>query len=94
MSQKCALYDIENDLSQCDYDALTEEYMNLSTVDLVFEYENKYNEDYHIKYVDDLLKTSHDPIIKNSILKTKNIYKDLKQYYIQNNISLEMRKQM
>lgn len=94
MSQKCALYDIENDLSQCDYDALIEEYMNLSTVDLVFEYENKYNEDYHIKYVDDLLKTSHDLIIKNSILKTKNIYKDLKQYYIQNNISLEMRKQM
>lgn len=92
MSQKCALYDIENNLSPCEYDDLVEEYMNLSSAELVFEYENKYNEDYHMKYVDDLLKTYQDPIIKNSVLKAKNSYKDLKQYYIQNNISLEMRK--
>ena len=92
MSQKCALYDIENDLSNCSYDSLVEEYMNLSTAELVFEYENKYNEDYHMKYVDVLLKMYRNPILKDSVLKMKNSYNDLKQYYIQNNISLEMRK--
>lgn len=92
MSEKCALYDIENNLSEGGFDGLVKEYMNLSMVELVEEYESKYNEDYHLKYLEKIQRNYNDQIVNKTIISSKTMYKGLKQYYIQNDISLEMRK--
>lgn len=92
MSEKCALYDIENNLSEGGFDGLVKEYMNLSIVELVEEYESKYNEDYHLQYLEKIQRNYNDPIVNKTIISSKTMYKGLKQYYIRNDISLEMRK--
>ncbi len=92
IAQRCAIYDIENDNSNIDVEQLTQEYMNLSTEQLLEEYEIRYNDDFHISYIQEQYSYVTDVNMKRIIDKSLSQYQSLKNYHFKNNISFEMRK--
>lgn len=59
MADMCTLYDIENGELKSE-DELALEYMAVPVEELVFQFEQKYGYDYHVKYYVDLSKKDHN----------------------------------
>lgn len=92
MAQRCAMFDIENDSPIQSLEELTQEYMDMDTSQLLEEYENRYDHDYHIAYLDNIAKSSDDANIQRIARKSSSEYRTLKEYTLKNNISMEMRR--
>lgn len=92
MCQQCTLYDLENYDEGLSYDDLMEDYMNLSTEQLCYEFEQKYDYDYLVNKMEKQAEKYCSPIIQRKVSKDKEIYQNLKTYHFNNDISMEMKR--
>lgn len=91
MAQQCALFDIENDVSQSSLDKITQEYMDIPTDELINEYEIRYGYDYHAEHMKIIAENNTDPFIRHIAKKSLKHYTLTKEYEIKYNSLLEVK---
>lgn len=90
MAYKCAEYDLENDKTK-EFDVIFTEYLNISKNDLIEEFYNKYNYDYHEKVLKDLIVIISLPIASLILNDSISNYQTIKKEYLYNkNISQKL----
>ncbi len=88
MAYKCAEYDLENDKTK-EFDVIFTEYLNISKNDLIEEFYNKYNYDYHEKVLKDLIAIISLPVISLILNEAISNYQTIKKEYLYNKNSLQ-----
>ncbi|WP_027089064.1 hypothetical protein [Thomasclavelia saccharogumia] len=83
MAYKCAEYDLENDKTK-KFDMVFAEYLNISKNDLIEEFYNKYNYDYHEKVLKDLIVIISLPIASSILNDSISNYQIAKKEYLYN----------